>query len=258
VKSRVLTAIGLIPFVLGAFFCANPIPILLLAGIASLLSLSELARLINTPTVWLGLLWPLLFRMMGPELGGPLMLVPTFLVGVFATWQASQDKESAPFIAPFASLWPIVPIIGLVMMHGIAPVHTVWKLTSPLLLAVIPLWGGDTAAIFAGKAFGKTPLAPKISPKKTVEGGIANLLACLVVATLVANAIGQSVLVGLLCGTVAGILGQIGDLFESGLKRAVGVKDSGTLLPGHGGILDRIDSILFTAPFVWLITSLLK
>ena len=257
-KSRVLTAIGLIPFVLGAFFCASPLPISLLAIVAGAIGISELTKLLKTPAAWLGLLWPVLFYFsMGPSLGGGFLL-PFYFVGVFAAWQASTDTKAAPYIAPFASLWLLIPLISLVMLHGTAHTSQTWNFTTPILLAVLPLWGGDTAAIFAGKAFGTHPLAPKISPKKTVEGAFANLIACIAVAAIVANAIGQTWTTGIICGVITGTLGQAGDLFESALKRTAGVKDSGTLLPGHGGILDRIDSILFTAPLVWLVIMLVK
>lgn len=120
-------------------------------------------------------------------------------------------------------------------------------------MAIVPLWAGDTAAIFAGRAFGKHLLAPTVSPKKTVEGAIANLLACLAAAWGFGVWLNVPAPQSLVCGLIAGVLGQIGDLFESWVKRQANVKDSGTLLPGHGGIMDRIDSILFTAPFVALV-----
>ena len=122
-----------------------------------------------------------------------------------------------------------------------------------MLLAIVPLWAGDTAAMFAGKAFGKHPLAPKISPKKTLEGGVANLVACMLTAWVLGAWLQIPVVPSLLCGIAAGVFGQLGDLFESWVKRRADLKDSGTLLPGHGGIMDRIDSILFTAPVVSMI-----
>jgi phosphatidate cytidylyltransferase len=122
---------------------------------------------------------------------------------------------------------------------------------------LVPLWIGDSLAIFAGRAFGKHLLAPKISPKKTIEGGIANLLGCISGGIGVAALIDQPAIVGILVGLATGILGQAGDLLESAMKRSAGVKDSGKLLPGHGGLLDRIDSILLSAPIVALIVMTL-
>ena len=120
-------------------------------------------------------------------------------------------------------------------------------------MALVPVWAGDIAAIFAGRAFGKRLLMPKVSPKKTVEGSIANLAAAVLTAWLLGRLLGLPDARSLGAGLAAGTLGQAGDLFESWLKRRAGVKDSGTLLPGHGGVLDRIDSVLFAAPAVALI-----
>lgn len=116
-------------------------------------------------------------------------------------------------------------------------------------------WLGDTGAYFAGRAFGRTPLFPRVSPKKTREG----VLGGLVLAVL--GACGFKVLFDLdlswpLAIVLAAVLdtaGVLGDLAESMLKRAFGVKDSGAIMPGHGGVLDRIDSLLFTGPLLWAV-----
>jgi phosphatidate cytidylyltransferase len=124
-----------------------------------------------------------------------------------------------------------------------------------ILLAII--WIGDTAAYYGGRAFGRHLLAPKVSPKKTIEGAIAGLL-----GAVAAGIIGGSVLTAepllLLAGMSAAtaIAGQLGDLAESVLKRSAGVKDSSSILPGHGGILDRLDSLFFAAPvFYWFFSK---
>ncbi|MEO0248308.1 MAG: phosphatidate cytidylyltransferase, partial [candidate division WOR-3 bacterium] len=117
----------------------------------------------------------------------------------------------------------------------------------------ITIWIGDTAAYFVGRAFGRRKLAPLLSPSKTVEGTIAHLLSSLVVRLVLANGLGFTLLQGGLIGVGVGILGQIGDLFKSAFKRALGIKDFGNLLPGHGGVLDRFDSLLFTAGWMWYV-----
>lgn len=114
-------------------------------------------------------------------------------------------------------------------------------------------WLGDTGAYFAGRGFGKTPLFPRVSPKKTVEGALGGLLAaiagaCVFKAFLLPN---MPWLLAILVSGLLDIAGVVGDLAESMLKRAFGVKDSGTIMPGHGGVLDRIDSLLFTGPLLW-------
>jgi phosphatidate cytidylyltransferase len=120
-----------------------------------------------------------------------------------------------------------------------------------LLFALVLTWAADTFAYFAGRAFGKHPLAPHISPKKTWEGSIAGLVGSLAVAYAFHFWL-TIPLVHLFAMAVLGnIAGQMGDLLESAYKRSAGVKDSGGLLPGHGGILDRIDAMILCVPVVW-------
>ncbi len=119
---------------------------------------------------------------------------------------------------------------------------------------LIVIYFGDFAAFAAGRTIGRKLLAPRLSPRKTVEGAVAGLAGSVLVAALFQHWFWQTagLKTAMLIGAWVAIAGQLGDLVESGLKRAAGVKDSGTLLPGHGGVLDRIDSILFGIPMMWL------
>jgi len=128
------------------------------------------------------------------------------------------------------------------------PPGTAW-----LMLVLAITWIGDSAAYFVGRAFGRTKLAPVLSPKKSWEGFAGGLVASILTALVAVPLLGLPIgyLPAALIGLVAGIAGTVGDLGESLLKRQVGVKDSGALIPGHGGILDRMDSLLFTAPVVY-------
>lgn len=122
-----------------------------------------------------------------------------------------------------------------------------------VLLIFLSVWACDTAAYFIGKNFGKTKLAPKISPKKTVEGAVAGFFASVLAFYLFGLWLGSGNLPGyfyILAGVATGISGQAGDLFESYLKRRSGVKDSASILPGHGGFWDRFDAFLFSVPAV--------
>ncbi len=134
-----------------------------------------------------------------------------------------------------------------------------------ILLILCFAWGGDTAAYFAGRAFGRHKLAPIVSPHKTVEGAVGGVIGSMVAGLLVTFVYGllsgrlqvftvninpQHYLVILGLGALASVLGILGDLFASAVKRQVGIKDYGTIFPGHGGILDRFDSVMFIAPFV--------
>jgi phosphatidate cytidylyltransferase len=126
------------------------------------------------------------------------------------------------------------------------------------------VWAGDIAAYYVGRTFGKHKLAPRLSPNKTWEGAIGSIAGSLVAAGgLLALADGftqwnsaklsypEEIWYWLVLAVIVNIAAQLGDLVESALKRSAGVKDSGTLLPGHGGVLDRIDSLLLAAPMLW-------
>lgn len=123
-----------------------------------------------------------------------------------------------------------------------------------ILLACSIVWVGDTAAFYTGSSLGRRPLAPRVSPKKSVEGSVGGLLASMVTAWIAARALGIPVafLSSLLLGAVIGGAAQMGDLVESSIKRVFQVKDTGRLIPGHGGMLDRIDSLLFAIPVFYL------
>ena len=120
-----------------------------------------------------------------------------------------------------------------------------------LLFACGITWAGDTLAYFVGRAFGKHPLAPELSPKKTWEGSVGSMVGSLVVAYAFSYWIKIPFGHLLAMGAVGNVAGQMGDLLESAYKRSAGVKDSGGLLPGHGGILDRIDALILCIPAIW-------
>jgi phosphatidate cytidylyltransferase len=126
-----------------------------------------------------------------------------------------------------------------------------------ILIAVVGPWISDSGAYFAGRFFGRHLLFPSLSPKKTVEGGLGGLLlTVLVVAPVAFTLLDFGPVKALLIGAVVSVASQCGDLFESALKRILDVKDLGNFLPGHGGVLDRVDSLLFTAPAVYYISLL--
>ncbi len=121
-----------------------------------------------------------------------------------------------------------------------------------VFLTMALAWGSDTAAYFVGRKFGKTKLAPRISPKKTLEGSAGGLAASVLGALAMSFFLpGLGPIDAIALGILAGAAGQAGDLLVSVLKRSSGVKDSGGILPGHGGILDRVDALAFTAPATW-------
>ncbi len=120
-----------------------------------------------------------------------------------------------------------------------------------VLFTLVLVWAGDTAAYFVGKFLGRIPMAPALSPKKTWEGAFANLIASLIVGYFFARWLQADLISMMLISALANIAGQMGDLIESAYKRGAAVKDSGSILPGHGGMLDRIDALILAVPVVW-------
>jgi phosphatidate cytidylyltransferase len=123
-----------------------------------------------------------------------------------------------------------------------------------VLSIFVTIWVCDSGAYFAGRAFGRHKLFPRVSPKKTWEGAVAGFVAALLMFVVLRGLLLPylSLRDALVCGGVIGVFGQVGDLAESLLKRDAGVKDSSTIIPGHGGVLDRFDSLLFVAPLLFV------
>lgn len=134
-----------------------------------------------------------------------------------------------------------VPVWSLIALRDTASFTYILHLLSMV-------WATDIGAYFGGKQFGKHHLAPNISPNKTLEGLGVGVLAAAILGALGSLYVDVSLEQGILIGVVLALISQSGDLFESWLKRKAGVKDSGNLLPGHGGILDRVDGLVFAAP----------
>jgi len=173
-----------------------------------------------------------------------------FLLGVavLTLWTKRPLVEALPAagISSSALLLVALPLSFAVRLHGS-------EREGPrlLLFALVITWAGDTVAYFVGRAFGKHPFAPHLSPKKTWEGAIASFAGSLLVGYAFSWWLSAPVPHLLAMAGVGNVAGQAGDLLESAYKRSAGVKDSGALLPGHGGVLDRIDALILAIPAVW-------
>ena len=146
------------------------------------------------------------------------------------------------FVLQVAATAPAVP--------AGAPLEVLGAERGWVLLLILGVWSFDTGAYLVGRQIGRHKFLTHISPSKSVEGVVGGLVATTVVTALMLAGLGQQPLGALVLGPLLGLSAQAGDLAESMLKRAAGAKDSGTLIPGHGGILDRIDSFLFAGPVV--------
>ncbi|MBI2246480.1 MAG: phosphatidate cytidylyltransferase [Armatimonadetes bacterium] len=172
-----------------------------------------------------------------------------------APWLAARMDPYRFVPGPFAAAALGIAYLGL--PHGVL---ARWRLERPfadLAWMFVIVWAGDIAAYFVGLTFGRHKMAPKVSPGKSWEGAVAGLIAGALAGMLAAAAFGVPAISGLLLGVVISIAAQIGDLFESAMKRSAGVKDSGGLLPGHGGVLDRFDAVLFAAPVAYAALNVL-
>ncbi len=263
---RIVTAAVLIPIALALVFFAPfwlfTLACALVAGLA-LWEYLDLADAIGArcPRIasFLGLTAIYLCIWRYPDFLSATILVIILAIFAFCTFHSPLDR----LLPDIASSCFGILYIGL----AFATLPLLLEQTngsSLLLFLFLAVWSGDAAALYIGKAFGRHKLAPHISPGKTWEGAIASLAASAlftlfllwVAAYLSAHSVNSLSYPGpwyrwLLLAIVVNAAAQLGDLAESGLKRSAGVKDSGTLLPGHGGVLDRIDALLLAAPLLW-------
>jgi phosphatidate cytidylyltransferase len=249
---RVLTAAVLIPLVMGLTFWGSNRSVRLALAFVALLCLSEFVRLAARfgaepvrLVVYLAGAWVVAAEV-AP--GAPFFLGITLLL---LTLAMRGGRELSGLLGSLGAALAGILYVGVPFRMG-GDLHQ----ANPHLLfyCLVVNWLGDSAAYYAGRAFGRRRLAPRISPNKTWEGAIASVAATAAAGTWYLQrwapeagawplALGLSV--------AANIAGQVGDLAESAIKRGAGVKDSGALLPGHGGMLDRVDSLLFILPVVW-------
>jgi len=258
-KQRVITGLWGIPLLIAAVWFAQPIPwFTVLVAIWGLLAVYEFYKLMAgakvPPLIYFGLIWTLLF-IISPHcsytLTMPLLLTSAVVLSLL--WLLLRPQKEGAFIG---WAWTIAGIlyIGWLLSHLVA-LRGLDDGRNWIFLALFTNFGSDTAAYFTGRALGRHHLAPSISPGKTWEGTIAGILGAIIISLLftipsplsLPLGYGQAIVLGLLVS----IFGQLGDLIESLLKRNMGVKDSGRLLPGHGGALDRIDSVVFAGVVVY-------
>lgn len=274
---RILTALVLIPIVVALVWWGPPSLIAGLAGIVAILAIIELFDLANRVGLRAYQKWTIVcvaglfyaqysqgfvetpavvegFSLVRNAAGGVFSIEALLLVFVFGCvsiglFTRRPLHEVLPSVSVSAAglLFIALPFSYLVRLNNIE--RTGRQL---VLFTLCLVWAGDMLAYFVGRGFGRVPMAPALSPKKTWEGALGNILGSLLVAVLFARWMQIDVVTLMVIAGVANIAGQMGDLIESAYKRGASVKDSGKLLPGHGGVLDRVDSLMLAAPVVWV------
>lgn len=272
VWQRVITVIPLLPIVVGALWW-DILSVAIIVAVTSCYGLYELYRSLHQSGYDPYRRYSYMFGM--SVVGASYiqvaydipLLTAVIALGVIgslitAVFTASDNQHALPSWALSLVAVLYIPFLlsHLILLRSVTtPLHdgvvTPW-ITPGFAWIVFTLattWLGDTFAYFVGRSLGRTPLAPHISPKKTREGSVGGLIGAALTGLGCVYLLGLPLtpLQGALLGGIAGIVGPLGDLAESQIKRQIGVKDVGSLLPGHGGILDRIDSILFMVPIVY-------
>jgi phosphatidate cytidylyltransferase len=265
---RILTAVVLIAAVLGLIFFGQRWMITLFAMLVAELAGYEYVQLARAggakiPMGWMVAAVACLFLPGVPNwpLEAQLPLLSALALGLL-TWNGfrAQLDRVLPDTAQglFGLLYVGFPLTLIPLMWAREDGPTL------LLFLMVCVWAGDSAALYIGRNFGRHKLVPRLSPGKTWEGSIASVVGSMLAGLAVVLAserfaargstflhVTQPVWQSLLLAVLLNVAAQVGDLLESAIKRGAGVKDSGTMLPGHGGILDRIDALLLAAPVLW-------
>lgn len=255
---RILTAVLLIPLVVSLILWGHPYLLVAVELAISLLALWEFFRLadavgakpLRIPGYAFAVAVALLSFTDSISIGilaaSALLAIVLLVVGMFPRRQLTDylGSVSATFLGVFYVTVPLALLVWVCLQYD-GPFLT--------LFTLVVIWVGDSAAFFIGQAFGSLKSAPRISPSKTWEGTTASFTAALLTGAVFARFFWGSdqYWEPILLAAALNVAGQVGDLAESALKRNAGVKDSSQLLPGHGGVLDRIDALLFAAPVLW-------
>jgi phosphatidate cytidylyltransferase len=284
---RVLTAVVLIPIVLVIVLRAPVVVLAVFAGAIALLAIHELLKLsegygirpLTAPTY---IFCALFFLIMAVHPGATdllstsgftylgfaaAVLAPFLFLAIAMPGGELRAGFPAAMVSTFAFVYIALPMASLVQLRE------QWRGAFLLLFLLLLVWAGDIFAYFVGKPLGRHRMSPRISPKKTWEGAIASVVASVGVGILMfhyAQPISTALMHGglikqkdgiftreasltpvIVLSVILNIAAQLGDLVESLIKRGAGAKDSGAILPGHGGMFDRIDALLFAAPVLW-------
>lgn len=260
ISTRVLTSIVLVPVLFAVVWLLPPVYFAVLAIIAAAIGQYELYAMARargiTPMTILGILLGALivlnfYRPIPPYRGGPFFWITLCILAIIVARLFSRRPVEGALEEIAVTIFGLV-YVALLFAHQVA-IHAGPPGKKWLVFLYLVIWASDTGAYYVGTAFGKHRLYEKISPKKSIEGLIGGVLASVLVAVLCTLWLVPSlgVIEAAVLGAALALAGTAGDLAESLIKRSAGVKDSGTIIPGHGGVLDRMDSMLFAAPVLF-------
>ncbi len=260
-KERVFSAVIAIPLLIAILYVGK-LPFLLLNLLVVGLGMNEYYKLVQARGIKanrsLGIFLGLILVVLTYLNSNNFFVIYGFLIIAFIIILLKQiiiGIDDSPILTTATTFFGIFYIAGLfshlILLYNLSIADGSYVGRLFIWLPILATWITDTGAYFTGMNFGKRPLAPKISPNKTIEGAAGGLVLSILLTTVLSIYLGFSYVHGILLGAIIAIFAQLGDLCESVFKRDAEIKDSGDLIPGHGGILDRIDSLLFTLPIVY-------
>ena len=260
---RVLTALVGVGLIGSIYYFLGHLGLQVITAVIALVSYHEFVRMVlqpenipaaRTAKASVAVVAAVIFLL--PVRDGQIWGLCLLMAYTLALYRRETDPRSLPSSRYhlndlFASIFGLIYIVGFLMF--LPKIHALEHGPAWILILLMIIWVGDSAAYYGGHLLGRNKLSAAISPGKTMEGAASGLIGSAIIAVVLQQLLLPHVspLQMAFLGGITGFVSQIGDLFESMIKRVVAVKDSGTILPGHGGMLDRFDSLILAAPFYY-------
>ncbi len=239
----------------------SPFTFFALFGVFMLIAVYEFCSLVKIksilPLILSTVFYCLLYQFQAPKIIDLVLLTSSIFVSIKCINFMFGNKNSIDKISKYIYLIGYV-VLPFIIISKITIVNNVYH-SKEIISILILIWTNDTFAYIVGKSIGKTKLLERISPKKTIEGFVGGFIFTCIASFLISEYyVPVTMNVWTITATVVVVFSTLGDLVESKFKRVAGVKDSGKIMPGHGGILDRLDSVIFVAPIIYLFYQILS